>query len=265
MKTIDRIPLSCPGNKYNEYKRYLKDYIDKIEINDDTIFIEPFCGSCYISFNLWKEGKIKRFHINDLDNFRIEFYNNINDDKKLKELYDIENEIREGGEKVYYKYVDRNKGENRNYCSYIISRRIFGFRYGLFPTTKTIKENLISDNWKSFFKSAEITNKDWLEIMNKYKDDPKAIVYLDPPYLDSYNSHYTRYKMTSIDDDKNIIDYTKTYADILDYLKTSKCKIVFSINSNALSEIVYKDFIKEKYDKIYGLTGKKESVLLISN
>ena len=42
--------LSCPGNKKNEYNKYLKDIILN-NINKDDIFVEPFTGSSIISYN----------------------------------------------------------------------------------------------------------------------------------------------------------------------------------------------------------------------
>ena len=46
------IPLGRFGNKRNELKLLLP-IIDPV-ITDETIFIEPFCGSCIVSFNVLK-------------------------------------------------------------------------------------------------------------------------------------------------------------------------------------------------------------------
>ncbi len=54
--------LPCYGNKSKEYKQYLRDIIIN-NTNEDTIFIEPFCGSVIISKSLHDEGNIKQFHI----------------------------------------------------------------------------------------------------------------------------------------------------------------------------------------------------------
>ncbi len=71
-----------------------------------------------------------------------------------------------------------------------------------------------------------------------------------------------------------IIDNTQIYIDLLDLLKC-KCKVLFSINSNALTQYIYKDYIKSDYNHIYQashinikeVTQKKKhtSVLIISN
>ena len=74
--------------------------------------------------------------------------------------------------------------------------------------------------------------------MEKYKDDEKAFIYLDPPYLNSFNRNYDQYK-TSIDNDNIIIDNLKIYIDIIYYLKNSKHKILFSINNNAITKYLF--------------------------
>ena len=45
MSKNDTIPLGCFGNKRNELKLLLP--IIEREITDETIFIEPFCGSMH--------------------------------------------------------------------------------------------------------------------------------------------------------------------------------------------------------------------------
>lgn len=270
---IEKIPLGCIGNKQKEFKRNLSEII-KDHVDEDTIFVEPFCGSSVVSYNVFKQFHVKTFHINDLDKIRIEFFNDVLDEKKLKELYDIEESINEKGETEYYKHVDK-KQLKTDYWSYVIGRRICSFRYGLFPTTKKLSITRISDKWIEFLKLATKTNEDWKTIVDIYKDNENAFVYLDPPYLDSYNASYNNYDK-AYDEEANVIDNTKIYIDILDYLKKCKCKILFSINKNAITEYLYKDYIKENYNRTYDLrvsrksvnetfSSKKSDVYIISN
>ncbi len=37
---------------------------------------------------------------------------------------------------------------------------------------------------------------------------------------------------------------------MLEFLKECKCKVLFSINNCALTKYIYKDFIKDTYNKI---------------
>ena len=82
----DRLPLGCMGNKSRELKLLLP--IIEEHITKDTIFIEPFCGSCIVSFNVYKKHGIK-IHINDIDKLRIQFYNNMKDEKGREEFYKL--------------------------------------------------------------------------------------------------------------------------------------------------------------------------------
>ena len=61
---------------------------------ENTVFVEPFCGSAIISKSLHDEGNIKQYHINDIDTYRIDFYNNMKNEKKKEELYKIETKFK---------------------------------------------------------------------------------------------------------------------------------------------------------------------------
>ena len=140
---------------------------------------------------MYNNTNIKKFHINDIDKIRIDFYNNMKNEDKRNELYKIENDILEKGQEEYYKYVDKTKLKT-DYWSYVIGNRICNFRKGLFPTRKIILKP-ISNIWIEFFNISKITNLDWREIIEEYKDNEKAFIYLDPPYLNSFNNNYNQY------------------------------------------------------------------------
>jgi hypothetical protein len=237
------------GNKRNELKLLLP--IIEPQITTATIFVEPFCGSSTVSFNVFKKiNKNIKFHINDLDHLRIKFYKNMTIEEERNKLYKLEKEILEKGSDFYYTIV---KGED-DYLKYIISKRIYQFRSGLYPTNKKIILHEITDNWKEFLNKSVITNEDYTDIFNKYKDNEHAFLYLDPPYLDSYNAGYGTYQNKTHDEDFKIIDNTEMYIKFLDILKNGKCKILFSINDCALTKYLYKDYIKETYNHRYKLS-----------
>ena len=269
----DRLPLGCMGNKSRELKLLLP--IIEEHITKDTIFIEPFCGSCIVSFNVYKKHGIK-IHINDIDKLRIQFYNNMKDEKGREEFYKLQDECLkpDGGEIYFYEILGKNKSLMKTeYNAYIISKTIHSFRYGLYPTNKKVNKKIISENWINFFNKAIITNEDYKIILDKYKDNENAFLYLDPPYVDSYNGGYSNYTGKSHDEDMTIIDNTQIYIHLLDILKY-KCKVLFSINDCAITRYIYKDYIKNTYNHIYqtshmqNITDKKKkntNVLIISN
>ena len=53
MSKIDTLLLGCFGNKRNELKLLLP--IIESQMTDDSIFVEPFCGSSIVSFNVFKK------------------------------------------------------------------------------------------------------------------------------------------------------------------------------------------------------------------
>ena len=162
---VERLPLGCLGNKKRECKKYFLDII-KNNVDDDYIFVEPFCGSASVSYLVYTNTNIKKFHINDLDKLRIDFYSNMKNEDKRNELYKIENDILEKGSEEYYRYVDKSKLKT-DYWSYVIGGRIHSFRNGMYPTTKKIIIKPIPDKWIDFFNISKITNKYWKEIMKE--------------------------------------------------------------------------------------------------
>ncbi len=273
-KVRNNFPLGCFGNKYREYKNILK-YIETL-VTDDTVFIEPFCGSCCTSFNLYIKYPNINYIINDLDEHRINFYKNMKDEDERNKLYELEKEIQAKGKEFYNSIVEKSiKNKKNHYLSYVIGKRIHAYREGLYPD-KNFKLKQISNDWINFFNKCIIYNKDYYEIIKDYIDDKNAIIYLDPPYLNSCNTQYCKYNENSQVMNENLIiikDNTKIYIDILNLLKSSKSKIFMSLNRNSITEYLFKDFILNSYDKIYdtSIGGKcnnkkrTENILYISN
>ena len=153
------------------------------------------------------------------------------DINKREEFYKIQNDIIENGEEGYFLYQTKTELQ-MEYISYLLNHRINTFR---FPTK--ICSRKISDNWLEVLTIANKTNDDWEVVMEKYKDNKNAFIYLDPPFFHCYNTIYRR------------TDITKIYIDVVNYLKNSKCKILFSINKNTITEHIYKDYINNTLQK----------------
>ena len=113
----------------------------------------------------------------------------MSNEEERNKLYKIEKEIISKGQDFYNTIV---KANDDDYLKFIVSRRIHAFRYGLYPTKKIILHE-ISNNWINFLNKATITNNDYLKVFDKYKDNENAFLYLDPPYMDSYNANYSIY------------------------------------------------------------------------
>lgn len=55
------------------------------------------------------------------------------------------------------------------------------------------------------------------------------------------------------------------YIDIYNMLCSAKCKILLIINKNAITEHIYKDFIKSEYLKQYQISKHKSGHLICAN
>jgi site-specific DNA-adenine methylase len=136
---------------------------------------------------------------------------------------------------------------------------------------RLIKKDIDKTDYKEdlfkFFMNKELnlTCEDYMKTLEEVKNNKHAFVFLDPPYLSSYNALYKSYSTGESDDDHNIIDMTKIYIDILDFLKTAKCKILLVINKNSINDYLYGKYIKGEYDKRYDMSGNCTKHLIITN
>jgi len=104
-------------------------------------------------------------------------------------------------------------------------------------------------------KNIKLMNDDYLKIFEKVINNKNVFVFLDPPYLVSFNKSYN----------DNGREVGGVYLDILEFLKVAKCKILFIINKNALTSYIFKGFIKGEYDKKYDASHQNVIHLIITN
>jgi len=246
--------------------KYIKNFINLNNINK---IIEPFCGSC--SFSLYCYNKMNfrgKIIINDIDTLLINFYKDIKKNGSEKYFKNFQKILKNTDSKQHYK--------NKKYNSKYSLQEYFYYMNANSRFTSSIKEmkrrcenrgyDKTTKKIDDFFQDSNIIlyNKDYKKIIDKYMDNPNVLIYIDPPYFDSYNSYYAPYckkKMGSGD----IYDNTIIFIEILNYLTHSKANIICSMNSNAITKYLYHDFIKHKYKKIYQTNKRKEDQLILSN
>ena len=130
--------------------------------------------------------------MNDIDSLRIKFYTNMKDEIKLNEFYKLQDEVIKNGQEYYYDVLGQNKYlMNTDIMHMLHKKTIHAFRCGLWPTTTKINKKIISHNWITYFNNSIITNKDYKIIIDKYKDNEHTFLYLDPPYMISFNECYS--------------------------------------------------------------------------
>ena len=242
------------GNKKSEINN-IDEFID---LNLYNTICEPFGGSLAFSRYCYKHNENLKFIINDIRDDLTFLCNNLH---KFKDevVQGVKDKIKELDSKdkydLYVKYYQPTNDietmikilhDNKNYC----------LHKGVFPKNRkvTLKDfDNRTKNTDSFFKKHTYLNKDYHEILESVKNDDKTLVFLDPPYLLSSEGFYNGNK------DEEIWRY------LFDFCKTCKCKFIMIIDGNFFMKEIFKGLIKKEYEKLYQITKKKTSHIVVSN
>lgn len=275
--------FSYVGNKKFDIK-FFKNYIN---LNDIETFVEPFCGWCAIShFLYWKENKKNlNYVLNDNDPYLISFLKKIKNNKSSKFILDgviwfLKNNEEEiiNNNKFFYNYLKNNKNYydiTNLYIDKFYIRRTSTVWHFYRKNKLEFWEKKILNNYNNYLKfdwffcneKINYFNDDYMTIFEKYKDNEKAFLFLDPPYLWWNNKYYFWFccENEKVDEENFICDNTEIYINIKNFIETCKCKVLLIINKNKINEYLFKNFIKGEYIKIYQLTKYKWYHLIISN
>ena len=250
--------IAYSGSKRKEY--YL--FNQYISFQNKNIFIEPFCGSGAMCYNIYKEKGLgdNKFILNDINPNLIKIYN------IMKELSfdEIETNINEWREKMKEKedYDLLKKDEDENIWIYLISHKFCAIRAGLYPATKSsIKtEFKLTPKHKAyieFIKSPNviISNKNWFEIFEEYKDNKNALFLFDPPYIQSCNGYY---EMGSNTIKSNVYEY---FADNINI--SYQASVYFILEKNWIINLLFKGKKSQYYDKKYEASKRKTTHMFI--
>jgi len=239
------------GNKRIEIEIIYDKIKDKLQ-KTKTI-IEPFCGSCAMSYYIsLKHPKQFKYIINDNNNFLIELLNIMKDENKYNKFKD---EINETLLKIVDKesYIENTNKETLN--GWFIGNKYYAIR----PFLYRINGKMIplKDYYPIFDflrnEDVEILNTDGCDVYNTYKNEDKSLILLDPPYMMTDNRWYSipSFKIYEILEDENI--------------KQIKSTIIFIVNNNFIMRILFKKWFIFEYDTLYQTTKKKTSHLIITN
>lgn len=232
--------ISYFGNKRSEVQ-YIYDLLD---LSNITTIIEPFCGSCAISYYIWtlNPGKFK-YVFNDNDKYLKMMYDIIIDDIKVKEFNITINEMLKT---VNNKEDYRNLIKDDNIYSWFIKNKIFRIRPGLYNNEINYKEsniNILNSPICDFFikekDNITFTDIDANDIYIKYKDNENNILILDPPYLTANNSFYAH---PSVD----IFNYL-----FKNSINNEKAYIYLIIGESFIMDKIFEGIKKISYEKKY--------------
>lgn len=242
------------GNKRGEVGQIL----DTINVNNITNIIEPFAGSSAVSFAIWlNHGNNYNYYLNDNDNELIsiyELFKNETIEHITEELDNINNKINNKDEwNDYFKNTPNNTYKELYFRKYSQFGRK-GF-YALNRTINKLKLSNIQLSFIDFIKSpnVHITNNDWFNVFNKFKDDDKSLFILDPPYLDSNNDFYLN---------KTINVYEYFYKN---NFKGFKSHIYLILEDIWIIRMLFENNIIKSYGKKYELSKKNTNHIIIYN
>lgn len=240
--------IAYSGNKRNE----VKEIYDNIDLTNITTIIEPFCGSCAISYYISTKKEGLKYVLND-------------NNKNLKEMYELlldDNKITKFEEDYKNLFIDINKEKYMDLINqegllyWFLKNKYCCIRPGLYPTLRTFKEiNLKEYPIYNFFRNniIEFTNEDGVECYKKYKDKEHNLIFLDPPYISSCNDWYIA---------PSLLIYEFLYNN---NINKEKAKIYLILENSFIIKILFNSNKKIlEYAKKYERSKKKTTHIIIT-
>jgi len=247
------------GNK----RQMVEIFYNNIDLSNYKTIIEPFAGSAAVSYyiSLQNPGKFE-YIINDNNKYLIELYKIAKNKKKLKTLENKINNLLfdKDNNFISKQEYDKIKKED-NIEAYIISNKYHSIVPGLYPLIKLDKQNKLNKlNFEdipiiNFIRNEKIKfyNIDALDIFNKYHNNKEALIILDPPYLLTNNSFYMNPQF-------KIYEYFYKNIDTI-----YNAGVVLLLEHNWIMDMLFKNYNKLSYDKIYQTTKKNTKETIFYN
>lgn len=262
-------PISYLGSKRLDMK-----YIMECAPLNFDLFVDVFGGGGCVSM-YYQQQNIK-VHYNDIDKDMCELFNILQDiDKTKKLLYDFNNmpvltmdNVKEGLKSVQESYMEDKNIVKRLYLTSYCFRGLICHntpkmrkdKNGEYYIDKTPSNYDKLLKYPEIFKNnyMEVSNLDFRNLLERYKNNENAFIYLDPPYLGSYCVPYIKNTYN-----KNDLNFLVSI--IKD--KSYKCKIMLHLNYIQNIEEDLKDYVKLIYSRKYNVTPSKKcnKIMIICN
>jgi site-specific DNA-adenine methylase len=248
-------PISYQGGKSRELK-----YIDEYKPDHFTKFIDVFGGggAVFLHF-LQKYPDLVEVVYNDIDTEMVELFTILKSEERTNELCEwLKSQKYEESEwrsRVEPCLKNRNDIREMLYIKGMSYRCMIGSKVMNMRTNKDgVLVPEVRANYSHFNKypsilstdKFKITQMNGLDVIEQYKDDPDAFLYLDPPYVSCDTSTYKAFSRNDI-------------FKLLDILKypSYKCKIMLHIEFLGYTYHELKDQMLIYYPKRYDLSSKK--------
>ncbi len=249
-KKLLKAPISYQGSKAREL-----DIIEKYQPKKFDKLIDAFGGGGSVSIYYTQKYPDIEVYYNDLSPDLFELFTILQNEEKSDNLAKTMNSIIPDQQD----YTERNKKlkdsfkKNETDLINFIYCSSYGFRGNMFAgilnfdSKGKIKKKKNFDNFKEYpaiLKKMHISKLDALFLIDKYKDDPNAFIYLDPPYL-GRGTNNDGYRSISLDVNKKLCEYIKN--------KDIKCKIMLHIDFTGWIYAQMHDYIKYYYPPRYNM------------
>jgi site-specific DNA-adenine methylase len=232
--------LAYYGNKYKELNK-IYPYIDNSKYD---VFIDAFGGSGCVACNVKNNFKKIKVIYNDLCPIIYDILKLVKDKKEHLKLIDYL-KTHKLTKEVFFSIL--NKKDINTIESFWLSMTSFRNLRTL-PENRTIGKFPVGNIPKikknhELLQNVELMNKDAFNLIELYKNDPKVIIYIDPPYISKnqitqvYSKGFSR----------------EEYEELLQLLTRDdiQCNLLFHLDYNGYIYIHYRKYIKDVYAKNY--------------
>jgi 16S rRNA G966 N2-methylase RsmD len=246
---MNHFPVLRYGNKQSNIKFFEK-YLPKEE--DIMTVAEPFAGSFAVIRN-------KYFNVNTI----LCADNDLGFQERIKNIFNDLDDFDNEKKRINKIIDDKERRINNVEMKEILTKNKY-FINDDFIIKGVVKKLTIKyeyNDLKTLYNRIKWFS-DYKEVMELLKDDEKAFIFLDPPYFMSHNSTYYGIKLNENDEIK---DNTYIYLEILNYFKNSKCKIMMILNKSEIMKHLFKDYYKDEYGVMYGMSKNKEKLMVLTN
>jgi site-specific DNA-adenine methylase len=246
------------GNKQHDIKHF-KHLLPR----DVKNVVEPFGGSFAVIRKEYNDDTINKF-VNDNDDDLYKIYTNPDEyyETKVKINKILGNNLVVSGKtgREVVKHSDALSEINSLDCDDSFRRsnlKEIACRGNIIKYTKSTncQEHI------NIIKKIIFSNEDWEDYTKIHSKNVDTFIFLDPPYLFSDNTQYSKMRRK---EDADMTDMIPKIADIFKNPET-KAKIMLVINDMKIIRYFFNDFIKTEYSKIYAISKRKDNHLVICN
>jgi site-specific DNA-adenine methylase len=239
-----RAPISYQGGKFRELPKIYENEPETFER-----FVDVFGGAGVVSLNYSKREGVD-VHYNDTFGPLVSMFQILRDKDKAEAL-EVRLRSIETSHELHPRICAGELGEMERLfytsrCTLNCDPHHRGkftprFKSGTQETKPILPRSVNLKAYADSVSKWQITQKDFLEVLQDYKDDPAAFLYLDPPYISKTTTQYTS-------------AFTVRHLNsILEFMRDSntKCKVLLTLDYTGHTREGCADLFKSCYPVKY--------------